>query len=82
MTKVRVYELAKKLGLTSKEVLAALNDMGEFVRTASSTIEAPVVRRLSEKLRDDAAKSEHRVHKPAATQGPNLRPYAEGTQPR
>ncbi len=68
MTKVRVYELAKKLGLTSKEVLAALNDMGEFVRTASSTIEAPVVRRLSEKLRDDAAKSEHsESKKPAAT---------------
>ena len=58
MTKVRVYELAKKLGLTSKEVLAALNDMGEFVRTASSTIEAPVVRRLSEKLREGSAKKE------------------------
>ncbi len=68
MTKVRVYELAKKLGLTSKEVLTALNDMGEFVRTASSTIEAPVVRRLSEKLREDAAKSKPpESKKPAAT---------------
>ena len=37
MAKVRVYELAKELGLESKEVLKTLNDMGEFVRSASST---------------------------------------------
>ncbi|HQD96845.1 MAG TPA: translation initiation factor IF-2 [Propionicimonas sp.] len=49
MAKVRVYELAKELGLESKELLQTLNDMGEFVRSASSTIEAPVVRRLKEK---------------------------------
>ncbi|HEX5336200.1 MAG TPA: translation initiation factor IF-2 N-terminal domain-containing protein, partial [Propionicimonas sp.] len=48
MAKVRVYELAKELGLESKELLQTLNDMGEFVRSASSTIEAPVVRRLKE----------------------------------
>ncbi|MGY4721120.1 translation initiation factor IF-2 [Naumannella huperziae] len=50
MAKVRVYEFAKEHGLESKEVLQVLKDMGEFVRSASSTIEAPVVRRLSEKL--------------------------------
>ena len=49
MAKVRVYELAKELGLESKELLQTLNDMGEFVRSASSTIEAPVVRKLREK---------------------------------
>ncbi len=49
MAKVRVYELAKELGLESKELLQTLNNMGEFVRSASSTIEAPVVRRLKEK---------------------------------
>jgi translation initiation factor IF-2 len=49
VAKVRVYELAKELGLESKELLQTLNDMGEFVRSASSTIEAPVVRRLREK---------------------------------
>jgi len=49
VAKVRVYELAKELGLESKELLQTLNDMGEFVRSASSTIEAPVVRRLKEK---------------------------------
>ena len=49
MAKVRVYELAKELGLESKELLQTLNNLGEFVRSASSTIEAPVVRRLKEK---------------------------------
>ena len=53
MAKVRVYELAKELGLESKELLAKLKDMGEFVRSASSTIEAPVVRRVTEKVRSE-----------------------------
>ncbi|MBA2716998.1 MAG: translation initiation factor IF-2 N-terminal domain-containing protein, partial [Propionibacteriales bacterium] len=33
MAKVRVHELAKDFGVPSKEVLAALNDMGEFVKS-------------------------------------------------
>lgn len=49
MAKVRVYELAKDLGMDSKEVLAKLQEMGEFVRSASSTVEAPVVRKMLEK---------------------------------
>ncbi|HEX6196743.1 MAG TPA: translation initiation factor IF-2 [Jiangellaceae bacterium] len=48
MAKVRVYELAKEFGVESKVVLTKLNDLGEFVRSASSTVEAPVVRRLKE----------------------------------
>ena len=32
--------------MESKEVLAKLQEMGEFVRSASSTVEAPVVRKL------------------------------------
>src|SRR5699024_4746963 len=46
--KVRVYELARELGVQSKVVLAKLNDLGEFVKSPSSTIEAPVVRKLRE----------------------------------
>jgi translation initiation factor IF-2 len=49
MAKVRVWELAKELGLESKDLLTTLNDMGEFVRSASSTLEAPVVRKVREK---------------------------------
>ncbi|WP_188078914.1 translation initiation factor IF-2 N-terminal domain-containing protein, partial [Actinotalea subterranea] len=46
MAKVRVYELAKELGVESKAIMAKLNELGEFVRSASSTIEPPVVRKL------------------------------------
>lgn len=50
MAKVRVYELAKDLGVTSKDVLNVLKDMGEFVRSASSPIEPLVERRLRQRL--------------------------------
>ena len=46
MSKVRVHELAKQLGMESKEVLAKLQELGEFVRSASSTVEPPVARKL------------------------------------
>ncbi|MBF6329474.1 translation initiation factor IF-2 [Nocardia transvalensis] len=52
--KARVHELAKELGVTSKELLATLKEQGEFVKSASSTVEAPVARRLRESF---AAKS-------------------------
>ncbi|MEU1084942.1 translation initiation factor IF-2 [Streptomyces sp. NPDC005908] len=48
MAKVRVYELAKEFGVESKVVMAKLQELGEFVRSASSTIEAPVVRKLTD----------------------------------
>lgn len=44
--KLRVHELAKQLGITSKELLASLKEQGEFVKTASSTIEPPVVKKM------------------------------------
>ena len=44
--KARVHELAKELGIDSKTVLAKLKEQGEFVKSASSTVEAPVARRL------------------------------------
>ena len=69
MAKVRVYELAKELGLESKELLGKLKDMGEFVRSASSTIEAPVVRRVTEKIKSDqgGAAPAPEKEKPAAS---------------
>ncbi len=48
MAKVRVYELAKELGLESKVLLAKIQDLGEFVKSASSTLEPPVVRKMRE----------------------------------
>jgi translation initiation factor IF-2 len=54
--KARVHELAKELGVTSKDVLAKLNELGEFVKSASSTVEAPVARRLREAFPAEPAK--------------------------
>src|SRR5687767_15412103 len=46
--KARVHELAKEFGVDSKTVLAKLKEQGEFVKSASSTVEAPVARRIRE----------------------------------
>jgi translation initiation factor IF-2 len=81
--KARVHELAKELGVTSKEVLAKLKEQGEFVKSASSTVEAPVARRLRDAYpkSDGAAakgggtKSAPRA-KPAARQEPEAKPAA------
>ena len=66
MAKVRVYELAKELGVESKTVLSMLKDMGEFVRSASSTVEAPVERRLKEKLASEPPPAPKKTAKKAA----------------
>ena len=55
MAKVRVYELAKEFGVESKVVMTKLAELGEFVRSASSTVEAPVVRKLKEAFPASAA---------------------------
>jgi TIR domain/Translation initiation factor IF-2, N-terminal region len=46
VAKVRVYELAQEFGVESKVVIDQLKEMGELVRSASSTIEAPVAQRF------------------------------------
>ena len=55
MPKLRVHELVKQLNqldsslkLTSKKLLAALEEQGEFVKTASSTVQPPVVKKMKE----------------------------------
>jgi translation initiation factor IF-2 len=53
VAKVRVHELAKELGVESKVVLAKLKEMGEFVKSASSTVEPPVVKRFTTQYGDE-----------------------------
>ncbi|WP_245671656.1 translation initiation factor IF-2 N-terminal domain-containing protein, partial [Nocardia amamiensis] len=67
--KARVHELAKELGVTSKELLATLKEQGEFVKSASSTVEAPVARRLRESFAAKSAPSNGT--KPGARPGPS-----------
>lgn len=57
LAKRRVSEVAKELGVDSKLALSCLREMGEFVKTASSTIEMPVARKLKEALLEKAANS-------------------------
>ncbi|TQM31538.1 translation initiation factor IF-2 [Nocardia bhagyanarayanae] len=83
--KARVHELAKELGVTSKELLATLKEQGEFVKSASSTVEAPVARRLRESL---AAKSAPAADSksgarpgPASSARPAAKPAAGGPRP-
>ena len=82
---VRVYELAKELGLESKELLSTLKGMGEFVRSASSTIEAPVVRKVKEKLATESAPAAPAAAPakaaPARTAPSGARPAAPAAKP-
>ena len=77
MSKVRVHELAKQLGMESKEVLAKLQEMGEFVRSASSTVEAPVVRKLIALYPDAKPAEEKKPVKKAAAKKSAVKKSAE-----
>ena len=72
MPKARVYELAKELGVDSKTILSKLEAMGEFVKSASSTVEPPVARKLRNAFASsgqgnasDSKKPGHTAKKPA-----------------
>nr|WP_123600595.1 translation initiation factor IF-2 [Micromonospora sp. Llam0] len=73
--KARVHELAKELGVESKTVLAKLKEMGEFVKSASSTVEAPVARRLRGAFAAASQSSPSAPARPAASP-------ANSTEPR
>ena len=55
MAKPRVHEVAKELGLTSKEVLAHLEKIGNPVKSHSSTIDESVAARVRTELGNGAA---------------------------
>lgn len=65
MAKLRVHELAKELGITSKELMGHLKEAGEFVKSSSSSLEPPVVRQMREKFAA-APKTKKAETKPAA----------------
>ncbi|MDT0402301.1 MULTISPECIES: translation initiation factor IF-2 [Streptomyces] len=75
MAKVRVYELAKEFGVESKAVMAKLQELGEFVRSASSTIEAPVVRKLTDAFQQGGGSGKSAA-KPGAPRKAAPRPAA------
>ncbi|MEY5004369.1 MAG: hypothetical protein RLZZ594_399 [Actinomycetota bacterium] len=54
----RVYDIAKELGIDSKVALAKLAELGEFVKSGSSTIAPPVAKKLREAFPDAKPKAE------------------------
>ena len=69
--KARVHELAKELGVTSKDVLKKLADLGEYVKSASSTVEAPVARKLRDSFPSDVGKPSHANGASTSGRGPS-----------
>lgn len=84
MAKVRAYELAQELGLDTKDLMARLSTMGEFVRSASSTIEPEVARRLRGEVKMSPPGEAPPTFRPAARRlaarapRPSTNPYAPG----
>ena len=68
----RVYDIAKELGIETAEALAKLNELGEYVKSGSSTIAPPVANKLraaypNAKPKEEAPKVEKAPAKPKAT---------------
>jgi translation initiation factor IF-2 len=73
VAKTRVHELAKEFGVESKFVLEKFKEMGEFVKSASSTVELPAEMRFRKEYGEQlktaappAAPAEAPAEKPAA----------------
>jgi translation initiation factor IF-2 len=83
--KTRVSALAKELGLPSKVLIEWLNENGEYVKTASSTIEAPAVRKAKEAFPDAPgpapAKKAPAKKAAAAAEAPPAEPAAAAPAP-
>jgi translation initiation factor IF-2 len=64
----RVYDIAKELGIDTKVALAKLEELGEYVKSGSSTIAPPIAKKLRAAFPDAKPKEEpKKVAKPKAT---------------
>ncbi|MGI8775514.1 MAG: translation initiation factor IF-2 [Actinomycetota bacterium] len=64
MAKPRVHEVAKDIGVTSKEVLAHLEKIGEPVKSHASTIDESLAERVRSEMSDGAAAPKKSAAKP------------------
>src|SRR3954470_9487843 len=71
---MRVHELAKELGVTSKELLASLADMGVAGKSASSSVPQDLVPRL----RSSGGEATAAPRKPARSPRPAAAPSKAG----
>lgn len=77
MAKTRVHELAKEFGVESKTILTALKTLGEFVKSASSTVNPPAEMRLRKHLAESGTDPVRRAGgSPASTPSTSRAPAA------
>ena len=77
----RVYDIAKELGIDSKVALAKLQELGEFVKSGSSTIAPPVAKKLREAFPDAKPVVAEPKAAPAAPAAPAAAPAAPAATP-
>jgi len=80
VAKTRVHELAKEFGVESKFVLEKFKEMGEFVKSASSTVELPAEMRFRKEYGDDL-KAKQATAKPADKPADQATPPAAAPAP-
>ena len=61
----RVYDIAKELGIDTNEALAKLKELGEYVKSGSSTIAPPVAKKLRDAFPNAKPKAEEPKAQPA-----------------
>ena len=76
MAKPRVHELAKEFGVESKFVLEKLKEMGEFVKSASSTVEPPVAMKFKKEYGEQLKAAAPAPEKAAEAKAEPARPAA------
>ncbi len=81
MAKPRVHEIASELGVDSKVALAKLKELGEFVKSPSSTIEPPVARKLRAALEAEGVKASAAPAKPSGQGARNPGGATPGPRP-
>ncbi|MBD8010845.1 translation initiation factor IF-2 [Microbacterium sp. Re1] len=78
-----MHEIAAELGVDSKFALAKLKELGEFVKSPSSTVEPPVARKLRAAIEADpnAKPAEKTEAKPAAKSAASPKAPTPGPKP-
>lgn len=65
---LRVYDIAKELGIDTKDALAKLAELGEYVKSGSSTIAPPIAKKLRDAFPNAKPKEEPKAPAKAKAQ--------------
>ena len=80
MSKVRIYALAKDLGVDTNKMLAVLNDLGVEYKSSSSTLDEETVEAIKTILAEEAAAPATEAAEPASA-APVTAPAASAPRP-